>query len=61
MLFPLRAALPIVFCAFALALAIDGLTQLAQWRTSNNTLRFITGFGTAATLLPSLIAALGNS
>lgn len=60
MLLPLDAELPIVFCSFLLAITLDGLTQLAGWRESNNYLRFITGFGTMATFLPTLFAIIGH-
>ncbi len=40
----LAAALALIF---GLALSVDGLTQLAGLRRSNNLLRFLTGFGTA--------------
>lgn len=60
-LVPLRGVLFLVFIAFVLALLTDGLTQLAKWRTSNNRLRFITGFGTAATFLPALLDIVGYS
>ena len=58
-LLPIREVLPIVFAAVVIALALDGLTQLAQWRVSNNKLRFCTGFGTSATFLPTLLTIGG--
>ena len=47
---------PIVFAIFAISLLLDGWTQLVGWRESSNRLRFITGFGSSATLLPALIS-----
>jgi uncharacterized membrane protein len=60
LLIPLRDSLPFVFALFGILLIADGLTQFVRWRTSNNQLRFITGFGTAATLLPSAVDLLGR-
>lgn len=59
LLLPLYEFAPALFCFFASALITDGLTQFLEWRTSNNALRFLTGFGTAITLLPSIIALIG--
>jgi uncharacterized membrane protein len=53
---PIRAELPFVFLSFAAALVIDGLSQYYRMRTSTNSLRFITGIGTTATFLPTLLA-----
>ena len=39
------------FFFFCAALIMDGVSQLLKWRESNNSLRFITGLGTGATLL----------
>lgn len=58
-LIPVRDSLPVVFFALFFALAIDGLTQLVGWRTSNNGLRFITGFGVSLAFIPSLISIGG--
>lgn len=33
-----------VACILIIPCAVDGFTQLFQWRESNNTLRFVTGF-----------------
>lgn len=52
-----RWSLP-AFCICALALSVDGLTQLVRWRESNNALRFATGLGTGATLFPSVLAVI---
>lgn len=59
LLLPLREGLPYAFIPFASLLVADGLTQLAQWRVSNNGLRFFTGFGTAVTFIPSLLTIGG--
>jgi uncharacterized membrane protein len=40
-----------IFVISCTALILDGVTQLVGWRESNNSLRFITGFGTGATSL----------
>jgi uncharacterized membrane protein len=56
LLLPLRSFLPVAFLLFSSALILDGVTQLARWRTSNNALRFVTGLGTAATFLPATVA-----
>lgn len=45
-----------IFLMFVSALYIDGYTQLCQWRESNNTLRFITGFGMSFFLTPATLA-----
>jgi uncharacterized membrane protein len=59
LLIPIRQFMPIIFYFFMTAFLIDGVTQLLKLRTSNNRLRFATGFGTAATFLPSALALLG--
>jgi uncharacterized membrane protein len=55
-LLPFHSSVGVAFLAFALVLFVDGFTQIMAWRKSNNILRFVTGFGAAATLLPSLIS-----
>lgn len=56
LLLPLQGISPFLFASFATMLIIDGVTQLAGLRESTNGIRFFTGFGAAATLLPSLFA-----
>lgn len=56
LLIPFSRFVPILFAAFVLVLAVDALTQLAHLRVSTNPLRFITGFGTSVTFLPTLLA-----
>jgi uncharacterized membrane protein len=48
----------IIFGLFFSALLLDSLTQLAGFRESNNAIRFITGAGTSATFVSSLILLL---
>lgn len=43
-----------IFILLCTLLILDGTTQLTGVRESNNTLRFITGFGTGATILSFL-------
>jgi uncharacterized membrane protein len=47
----------LAFVLSLLALAVDGMTQLAGWRTSTNPIRFGTGF-LAASLGPSAVIYL---
>jgi len=56
---PLRHDLPPAFLIIFGLLMLDGISQHLAWRTSNNRLRFITGFGTGLTLIPSLLALGG--
>jgi uncharacterized membrane protein len=49
LLMPLNAYIGFLFPIFLVVLAIDGLTQKAKLRQSNNLLRFTTGLTTAAT------------
>jgi len=48
-----------LFPAAAICVGIDGMTQLFNWRTSNNTLRLVTGFSLGLTFLPFIIHILG--
>jgi uncharacterized membrane protein len=59
LLIPLRHATSWLFWPFTIALVVDGVTQSLKWRKSNNTLRFFTGLGAAATTLPFLIQLTG--
>ena len=54
-LVPLSYVFCWLFPPFLLTLLLDGLTQFAGWRESNNSLRFASGFGTTACFLPCLI------
>lgn len=56
LLIPWRGHLPLIGLACVVALVVDGGTQWLGWRTSNNTLRFVTGVSASATLLPALLA-----
>jgi uncharacterized membrane protein len=58
-LIPLGALAIPLWIIGLVALVTDGLTQLLGWRTSNNLLRFGTGFGVAITTLPALLAVVG--
>ena len=40
-----------LFIIFLFMTATDGITQLLEWRESNNFLRFITGFGLGITFV----------
>lgn len=58
LLIPLSSwSLPIFACSSTLLIS-DGMTQWCGWRSSNNTLRFWTGFLTAASFLPTLFAVV---
>lgn len=48
-----------LFPASAACMALDGLTQLLRWRTSNNALRLATGLCFGLTLLPFIIHIIG--
>ena len=48
-----------IFPLFTLCLALDGVTQMLGWRSSNNHLRFVTGFGTGMTFLSALLTLGG--
>lgn len=61
LLIPFRIYVPVPFFAFSGSLLIDGITQSMGLRESNNTLRFITGFGTALTALPFLIWSIRSA
>lgn len=55
-LIPFRNYVAPLFPTFFAILLIDGLTQLLEWRQSNNTLRLITGLGTGSTVLPFIVS-----
>jgi len=55
-LIPIRSAILPVAAISVAAVALDGMTQMFGWRTSNNVLRFGTGFAAAAAVIPALLA-----
>ncbi len=54
------AAIPIIWGASGVAVAIDGVTQLIGWRKSNNALRFATGFLFGISLVGVAVALIGK-
>lgn len=56
---PWRQVAPTIFLVAALILAADGLSQLVGMRTSNNIIRFATGFTCGLTAL-SAVLVLGG-
>ena len=49
-----------LFPIAALCMLIDGITQMLNWRTSNNILRLLTGFSFGFTFLSFLIYIIGG-
>ncbi len=56
LLLPIQKHLIWPFAVSTVCLGADGLTQLLRFRTSNNTLRLMTGMSFGLTALPALIA-----
>ena len=56
LLVPWRHAVPAVFLISTIVLAADGLSQMHGLRTSNNWLRFTTGFACGLTALSTFLA-----
>lgn len=54
MALPFHESMPQLFAFFFALMAVDGLTQLWEWRSSNNVLRFMSGIGFTVTGIPSI-------
>ena len=59
LLIPWRQGSVLFFAAFLFVLLVDWGTQRMGWRSSNNSLRFVTGLSVGLTVLPSLLALGG--